>query len=109
MRRVPHNRLIHVTDLNLDFTVDVGDGTKIPCMTIPADPDVRSHRQESSNLVAVQPLIELHRVTTNVGVSRLRHFEMTLAGQHGLAVFRGEEGFSKISFLDKGLGYKVPY
>ena len=51
-------------------------GPRLPMWQVTADPDRRPVGKQSFHRIASQPLIKLHRISTYIGVSRLRHLEL---------------------------------
>jgi hypothetical protein len=76
MCRIADDGLVEVSDLNIDPSLDVGDWAQVPGMTVPADPNVWSHRNCCLYCFALEPLIESNCVAAHIGMGRFRHLEV---------------------------------
>jgi len=58
VRGIADYRLIEIANLDIDLTIDIGQGTQVSDMAIPADPDRRTLR-DLATVRNGEPFVEL--------------------------------------------------
>ena len=76
MRRISDDRLVKITNLNLDFAFCVSDRTKIAHMAIAANPNLRPLGKRAA-FHSFEPLIVANRIAPHVSVWGSGHFALT--------------------------------
>ncbi len=72
--RVADDGLVEVADLDFDLAVGVGDGAEVADVAVPADPDGWTLGKLCGR-VCFEPLVELKRASTYVGVGGASHLQ----------------------------------
>jgi hypothetical protein len=80
MRRITDDRLIKVTDVDIDSAFQVTRGPQVARMAVSTDPDWRAAGQ-SPALLAMQPFVKLRGVASHKGVRRSRHLQIAKLGK----------------------------
>lgn len=75
MSRVAEDRLIKITNLNLDLPLRAGDRTEITYVAVPANPHWRAFRNHTRRSRGFQPFVKLDRIASYVSMGRRGHLE----------------------------------
>ena len=79
MSWIAQNSLIEIADLNLNVSFGACDGTEVPNMAVPADPDARAFRDHTRRPRGVKPFIKLSGIASHVSVGRSGHLQTATA------------------------------
>jgi hypothetical protein len=81
--------LIEIPDFDFHMSIRVGDGAKIPDVTISADPDGWASRNGPGERFMAEPLVKLNGISTDIGVGRSGHLQIAPRIQNDLSFFTG--------------------